>query len=486
MPFDENGVKWSCEPCIRGHRSSKCAHYDRLMVSVGKAGRPLSKCPHVEGSCNCKRLGAFMVAIPKGSTCLCRPVYKMILGENGPTPAPLDLTVAPSASASSAGSASPSPSKIQKPSKKHVKTAPEQVSRALHSIPEYHQHTLQYGIPPVMNPYESQAQAPGYPYNATGTFSRPNTFPISNNLSSGQGLSSDGLTTGTLQSNIFQPSTQPKDPMPTHTPGSCCSSSRLASPNGIKAEPNGVASNSYAVSPLATSPVAEASSNWQGFSNINGHLSSADTTTHGFQPALSGFAPRIPPISPASIGFEQAPTSQPDPAEASDLASPSLTTHSPTNHTSGIPHSCACGPQCNCLACPDHPYNDVTVQHIQEVGRIIAQDSQAFGDGISQQNPHANGLHYSAPQMDQTLAELETNYENTLAESCCGTANTPLDNDHDAQGLASFTADHLMVPDAYYTYEYQVGLPGACAGEVGNCQCGPSCSCLGCLTHSNL
>lgn len=54
------------EPCIRGHRSSKCAHYDRLMVSVGKAGRPLSKCPHVEGSCNCKKLGAFMVAIPKG------------------------------------------------------------------------------------------------------------------------------------------------------------------------------------------------------------------------------------------------------------------------------------------------------------------------------------------------------------------------------------------------------------------------------------
>ncbi|KAL4977373.1 hypothetical protein BDW66DRAFT_132862 [Aspergillus desertorum] len=492
MPFDENGVKWSCEPCIRGHRSSKCAHYDRLMVSVGKAGRPLSKCPHVEGSCNCKRLGAFMVAIPKGSICLCRPVYKMILGENGPTPAPLDLSAAPSASATSASSASPSPSKIQKPSKKHVKTAAEQVSRALHSIPEYHQHALQYGTPPVINPYEPRAQTPGYPYNATGTLSQPNAFPISNSLSSGLELSNDGLTTATLQSNVFQPSRRLKNPMPTQTPGSCCSSSRRESLNGIKVEPstiepNTIAPNSYAATPLAASPVTEASSStWQCFSSIGGHFSSADTTTNGFQPALPGPEPQISPINSASIGFEQVPTAQPGPAEASDLVSSSSTTQSQTNHTSGIPHSCSCGPQCNCLACPDHPYNEVTVQHIQEVGRIIAQDSQAFANGMDQQSPHANGLHYSAPQMDQTLAELEANFENMPAESCCGTSNTPLDNDHDTQGLASFTADHLMVPDAYYTYEYQVGLPGACAGEAGNCQCGPSCSCLGCLTHSNL
>ncbi|KAL4770262.1 hypothetical protein BDW60DRAFT_87914 [Aspergillus nidulans var. acristatus] len=487
MPFDENGVKWSCEPCIRGHRSSKCAHYDRLMVSVGKAGRPLSKCPHVEGSCNCKKLGAFMVAIPKGSSCLCRPVYKMILGENGPTPAPLDLNAAPSASATSASSASPSPSKIQKSSKKHVKTVPEQVSRALHSIPEYHQHALQYGTSPVVNPYGSQAQAPCYPYNATGNFSQPDTFPISDDLSSGLGLSSDGFTTAASQSNMFQPSVQPKESMSTHTPGSCCSSSRTDSSNGIKAEPNIAVPNSYAVTSMAPSPVTEASSStWHNFSNFDRHFSPVETTTNGVQPALSGFAPHVSPINPTSIGFEQVHPAQPDSAEASDLVSASLTTHGSTNHTSGIPHSCSCGPQCNCLACPDHPYNDVTVQHIQEVGRIIAQDSQAFGNEFDQQNPHANELQYSAAQMDQTLAELETNFENVPVESCCGTSNTPLDNGHDAQGIESFTADHLMVPDAYYTYEYQVGLPGACAGEAGNCQCGPSCSCLGCLTHGNL
>ncbi|KAF8457404.1 hypothetical protein BGX38DRAFT_784935 [Terfezia claveryi] len=35
------------EPCMRGHRSSKCTHEDRLLVQVRKPGRPLSSCPHL-------------------------------------------------------------------------------------------------------------------------------------------------------------------------------------------------------------------------------------------------------------------------------------------------------------------------------------------------------------------------------------------------------------------------------------------------------
>ncbi|KAF7625426.1 hypothetical protein AFLA_002288 [Aspergillus flavus NRRL3357] len=77
MPLDEEGAKWSCEPCIRGHRSSKCQHFDRLMMKVPKAGRPLAKCPHPKGTCSCQKTYAFMIRIPKGSTCLCRPVYQV-------------------------------------------------------------------------------------------------------------------------------------------------------------------------------------------------------------------------------------------------------------------------------------------------------------------------------------------------------------------------------------------------------------------------
>lgn len=54
------------EPCIRGHRSSKCDHFDRLMLKVPRAGRPLAKCPHLSNTCSCKKTYAFMIRIPKG------------------------------------------------------------------------------------------------------------------------------------------------------------------------------------------------------------------------------------------------------------------------------------------------------------------------------------------------------------------------------------------------------------------------------------
>lgn len=38
------------EPCMRGHRSSKCNHTDRILVKVRKPGRPLSSCPHTLSS----------------------------------------------------------------------------------------------------------------------------------------------------------------------------------------------------------------------------------------------------------------------------------------------------------------------------------------------------------------------------------------------------------------------------------------------------
>lgn len=60
------------EPCIRGHRSTKCLHFDRLMVKVPRAGRPLSKCPHPRGACSCQRMYALMTEIYNGK----QPVFQ--------------------------------------------------------------------------------------------------------------------------------------------------------------------------------------------------------------------------------------------------------------------------------------------------------------------------------------------------------------------------------------------------------------------------
>ncbi|KAL2827638.1 hypothetical protein BDW59DRAFT_56571 [Aspergillus cavernicola] len=484
MPFDEHNVKWSCEPCIRGHRSSKCAHFDRLMVSVGKAGRPLSKCPHVEGSCNCKKLCAFMVAIPKGTGCLCRPVYKMLLDENGPTPAvsrlPLDLTAGPEPSPG------PSPSKIQKSGKKYAKPAPEQVNRALSSIPQYHQYAIQNGSP-ALSPYVPQPQMTGYTYNAiNGTLPDPNGFPAPNNVPNNLGLPENALTTGIYHSDHFQSPTQSNDSIPTQTRGSCCAS-RGESVNDIKAEPNALAPNRFNALPLAASQMAEASSStWQTYPSMNGHFSPLNGTTNRYQPALSGFTNQISPkdyTNTADLEFDHLPTSQPTPVGA-----PEFTGHLTTTHTNGASHNCNCGPKCNCYACPDHPYNEVTVQHVQEMGLIIAQDTQTFDNQNNHQTVHINGNHPNGHHMGQPLVDPEPHlshgYDPMPGEECCGIDDRAPDF-HDVQALDSFSADHLMAPGAYYTYEYQIGLPGACAGEAGDCQCGPSCSCLGCLTHGN-
>ncbi|KAJ2500978.1 copper-binding transcription factor [Coemansia sp. RSA 1972] len=39
-----NGVKYSCETCIRGHRASNCGHFDRKLNIVRRKGRPPTQC----------------------------------------------------------------------------------------------------------------------------------------------------------------------------------------------------------------------------------------------------------------------------------------------------------------------------------------------------------------------------------------------------------------------------------------------------------
>ncbi|CDH55116.1 predicted protein [Lichtheimia corymbifera JMRC:FSU:9682] len=59
-----NGTKYSCKSCIRGHRSSRCHHTDRLLVQVRKKGRPITQCERcreqrekhsIHQKCSCKK-----------------------------------------------------------------------------------------------------------------------------------------------------------------------------------------------------------------------------------------------------------------------------------------------------------------------------------------------------------------------------------------------------------------------------------------------
>lgn len=41
-----DGKKFACAACVKGHRSSSCAHTDRMLVEIGKKGRPPTQCAH--------------------------------------------------------------------------------------------------------------------------------------------------------------------------------------------------------------------------------------------------------------------------------------------------------------------------------------------------------------------------------------------------------------------------------------------------------
>ncbi|KAF8863181.1 copper-fist-domain-containing protein [Acephala macrosclerotiorum] len=53
-----NGFKYSCEPCIRGHRATSCKHTDRILIEVRKPGRPLESCGHNLATCNCGKVAS--------------------------------------------------------------------------------------------------------------------------------------------------------------------------------------------------------------------------------------------------------------------------------------------------------------------------------------------------------------------------------------------------------------------------------------------
>ncbi|KAJ3394965.1 hypothetical protein HDU80_010417 [Chytriomyces hyalinus] len=49
-----NSISFACGPCLKGHRSNGCAHWERLLVEVKGKGRPVSQCSH----CRTRRAGA--------------------------------------------------------------------------------------------------------------------------------------------------------------------------------------------------------------------------------------------------------------------------------------------------------------------------------------------------------------------------------------------------------------------------------------------
>ncbi|KAI0791776.1 hypothetical protein C8Q75DRAFT_53308 [Abortiporus biennis] len=60
-----NDQKFSCESCIKGHRSSSCHHNDRPLFEVKKKGRPVSQCEKCRELRKTKKVHSKCVCTPK-------------------------------------------------------------------------------------------------------------------------------------------------------------------------------------------------------------------------------------------------------------------------------------------------------------------------------------------------------------------------------------------------------------------------------------
>ncbi|KKA19561.1 Copper-activated transcription factor GRISEA [Rasamsonia emersonii CBS 393.64] len=448
MPLDEEGAKWACEPCIRGHRSSKCQHFDRLMMKVPKAGRPLAKCPHPKGSCSCQKVYAFMVRIPKGST-----------------EAP-QSSGTPSVTASNPSA----PGRIQKHSRRQssLQAAPENIAKALNSASELQTASTSQPLP--YPNFVQHSSASGFSASNQGV---PTLLPKQTpNENEG------------VQTSDASCCSKRTEPVPAVQPsGSCCSKSQPTADNKDAGfGPEHVNFNpSWNEAPYSASQVPSWTQSHQmgqyasQNSNFAAALMQGPAYTNGF---ITSPYP-VPQMNYSSTNFD-----------GSSLGNHVSADQFVPNNSHGYPfvqptmfggdpaHECNCGDDCQCLGCAAHPFNNTTRQHVQEMGYMMSIAEE--DENSESSTPFAGQM---SPPTYPTTAVTSSNGLHSQG-SAENTSTSTFDNVLSATASTDYTTPQLMQPSAYYTLEYPVGLPGACSNVTGTCQCGNDCSCIGCLTHS--
>ncbi|ODH17277.1 hypothetical protein ACO22_06278 [Paracoccidioides brasiliensis] len=508
QPFDSQGNCLSSEPCVRGHRSSKCQHFDRLMMKVPKAGRPLAKCPHPKGTCSCQKLYAFMVRIPKGSSCLCRPLYQvpMVVTESGTSVKP--VASLPAASASSIANTN----RIQKRSSRRssLQTAPELVAKVVDEMEtasndnkvsssparnvRCSHKTERYFLPPRTSADCSNGQSPN------GGLHLPDLLPTQPQAQ-GSALEPPSTNDGCCASRKpMEPSSQPSR--------SCCSTNSPKSEEfdatvGEFKQEDG-ARSSQQPNPHQSAQTIPPDRNWEHGSfltpdlsvqtqeqhNIVPHFPNRNSIPH-FQMRGSSSTPVTGYPSPNAVSQYQPIHHPQSPFSSSNI--PAVAFHSPRLPNDSQLHNCVCGDDCQCLGCASHPFNKTTREHVQQMGYLLN-----FADDDQQSERSDNNA--NKPSFDGPPVPAEFEYHNWSPSSLPfqNSHQLPWNGPHTRPTLngsgsspsggptvySSNRGEMMMQPAAYYELEYPADYLDPCTNMTGTCQCGINCSCVGCLTHS--
>lgn len=487
--------KVACGPCIRGHRSSKCDHRDRVLVEVRKPGRPLSSCPHPSGSCSCERV-VINYTIPKTSECAC-PSER----------APPTATVAGN-------------SRIQKGRRKSSAVNPFSLEKAIRAGLEAETDTSSLTHTPSETSGSNTASLP------SSASSTPRLLPAQNDTVSSCCKPKPALSPvqeGGCCSKKAKPVPE-SEPAPKR---SCCSG-----PNSSGSTPSSTQQHGYpqlgqqfhfALHPQAVLPQ---------FQVFQPHTSS---------PASNPFGLGTPIYNHAAAAYHQA-NSMPLSPVANSAMSPNLA-GAQIGH-SAPEHNCRCGDSCSCFGCAAHPNNATMMEYV----RVMAQFQYTGGFGgmvpplyDMPTYPHQTGFGAEAGQnlnfhslqqgtaistptqmsfpanldmsnlpnasmtvpgnwrhpSSQMLSMPQTQFtgppnptftaqtpapapvERQLSPKTEEVATTPLAADSPRSESRDEDTPTLS-PSSYFWN--QMTLPG-CSDATGTCQCGDGCACVGCLTH---
>jgi hypothetical protein len=432
------------DPCIRGHRSSKCDHAkERMLMEVRKPGRPLSQCPHTTHLCDCPRSvtgqSRVQVALNRKSAKKCP------CGSDTPHPSSVPTPPSPTKHTFKVDktiTSSRQPTRKQPDLESYV----DRIDQSHINVIMPHQcRPIQPNVPLMVNGGQVLMAGPLYNGFAQSEFqlqeSRVETWQNGNGFSNSNGNGMHKPPTHVKMDSGVGGFTMPME-LPsksTHSSvGSCCGSPSTPISNDLNA------------------------------------VTYFQTPYHQIQPVQPLIAPYGYPSPFSTQGH-----ATPDP----QWQQPSVFTQTSAPFSASIPapfqtlpkaenghvaadddtHNCSCGDGCNCLACIVHPHNSRTTALVQSAMM------KYWGEGIPMSTGYDPTMtSVSSPENgeDMILNASDYQFEEYLF---------PCDGDKSS----------CRCPDGCQCSGCQLHEQGFCWGDSGECPCGPECECIGCTVHGN-
>ena len=511
------------EPCIRGHRSTKCTHAnERLMVPVRKPGRPLSSCPHPSSRpCTCTAVTA---AIPRKQKCGCGS------GENGgiktePASAP-QTPLSPSKTNSSAfrvqkqakgGSSrkqSIDISGLQRMDADQLNLISPPGSAASQHVASSSGHSTPVSDMPLYNPQVATSSSNGI-YGAEQPIYPAFPYPLASPMmpaSASVAISSVNGNSGTAS---VTSSEEPKK--------KCCGGSDNHGgqddyPGGSEAKASSKGSNGAATASccssrsepqenkanITTSAMGPPSFPYQPngamMPPMQHPLGSPVAMHNGMfvfyaHPGIFNYPPQygsyMQPLQPEQwrqFMTTMGPGQMPAPSQAFGMANSvgppqqqePQQTATKQDETSWTSHQCNCGESCQCIGCAAHPYNEATQNYVRSAWNSMAHDSRS-ANGHAETNGNGNITNGDIANVSSN-AELVTG-STTPTKAHSNGSLSPVPPCTPSEAASGTSEEQTLSANDFFFVSYPFG--DSCSGETVSCPCGDDCQCIGCTIHNN-